>query len=534
MLPKLKQIKGNLDQEINLFEPGQKLVGIDIGSDLIKIAVLKEAPIGTRLISLACVEIPLPAAEETPEDVKKRINSAFKKAISQLTTKIKKVNTIIITPSLNIKNLSLPSMPAEELKESVRWEMEQNITYPIDTATVDFLVSGETIRSGAKNLELEVVAAQSEEINQFIQRYTRNKLIVSSINIPAFCLWNTFQKSNQWKEDDTIALVDIGAASTKISIFTKNILRFTREIFFGGKSLTQTLQKDHNLSYEEAENLKLRYGLSEASAYYSTIADTLKQLSGQMDRSFGYYKAQFHIERIDRLVIYGGTAKLINLDKFLTEELGIYAEIGLPLNGLLFNQKAFENIDDFSAFFAIAIGAALNSGNAKRINLLPADLRKDKSLGIKKTLCKIIPVILIFALFFIYGRLIDTEKTLTRDKVAKEEIISNWKEQQDFERKLKFLKSLPDNQETWIKIFRGISEIIPEGVWLNSITMEEKNKKIVLKGAGQTNILVLELVRKLESLPYFSSVMLESVEEKADLKNNTAITIYFKITVGKK
>ena len=113
--------------------------------------------------------------------------------------------------------------------------------------------------------------------------------------------------------------------------------------------------------------MKIRYGLSESSAYYSTISETLKQLAGQMDRSFGYYKAQFHIERIDRLVVYGGTSKMINMDKFLSEELGIYAEIGLPLNGLLFDQKAFENIDDFAGFFGMAIGAALNSGNAKRI-----------------------------------------------------------------------------------------------------------------------------------------------------------------------
>ena len=533
MLPKIKQIKTNLDQEINLFEPGQKLASIDFGSNLIKIAVLKEAPIGTRLISLGCAEIPPAPAEETPEAAKIRLKSALKKAISQLNTPIKKVHTIIIAPSLNIKNISLPIMPDEELRESVRWEMEQNITYPIDTANVDFLVSGETIRSGTKNLELEVVAAQNEEIEQFIQTYTENKLTVNSVNIPAFCLWNTFQKSNQWKEDDTIALIDIGDSSTKISIFTKNVLKFTREIFFGGKSITQELQKDYNLSYAEAENLKLRYGLSESSAYYSTISEVLKQLAGQMDRSFGYYKAQFHIERIDRLIIYGGTSKLINLDKFLSEELGIYVEIGLPLNGLLFDQKAFKNIDDFSGFFGMAIGAALTSGSAKRINLLPADQRKDKTTEIKKTLYKIIPLLLIFLLFFIYVRLIDTEKSLTREKVAKEAIISNWKEQQGFERKLKFLKFLRETQDSWGLIFRGISEIIPEGVWLDSIIMEEKNKKIVLKGAGQTNIKVLELVRKLESLPYFSNVMLESVEEKGD-GNTAAITTYFKITIGKK
>jgi hypothetical protein len=250
-----------------------------------------------------------------------------------------------------------------------------------------------------------------------------------------------------------------------------------------------------------------------------------------MDRSFGYYKAQFHIERIDRMVIYGGTSKLINLDKFLSEQLGIFAEIGTPFNGLLFNQKAFENLDEFTLFFAMAVGGALNSGNVKHINLLPAELRKDKTLGIKKALYKIIPVLLIVSLLGVYVRLIDTEKTLTREKVAKELVISTWKQQQDYEQKLKFLKSLPDTQDSWIKIFKGISELIPEGVWLDSIVIEEKNKKIVLKGAGDTNIIVMDLVRKLESLTDFSSVRLESVEEKGDEKVSTT---YFKITIGKK
>jgi type IV pilus assembly protein PilM len=533
MLPKIKQIKGNLDNEINLFEPGKKLVGIDIGSELIKIVVLKEAPIGTRLVSLSCAAIAQAPEDgsETPEDADARIKTALKKAISGLTTSVKKVSTIINVPSLNIKNFSLPLMPDEELKESVKWEMEQNITYPIDTASVDFLVAGETIRAGAKNLELEVVAAQQEEINQFMKTYTDHKLIVESITIPAFCLWNTFQKSNQWKEGDTIALVDIGANTTKICIFTNGVLRFTREIFFGGRTLTEAIQKDHNLAYEEAENQKIRYGLSESSAYYETISESMKQLSGQIDRSFGYYKAQFHIERVDRLVVFGGTSKMVNLDKFLSEELGIFAEISTPFNGLLFNQNAFENLDEFTAFFGTAIGAAINSGDAKRLNILPSELRKDKTLELKKLLYKIIPVVVILALLAVYIVLINTEKKLTKEKVEKEAIISTWKQQQDIKRKLDFLKAMPSAQDSWIKIFRGISAIIPEGVWLDSITMEENVKKIVLKGAGQTNILVLELVRKLESLPDFSSVMLESVEEKED---DNAATIYFKITIGKK
>ncbi len=531
MAPKIKQITSHLDQEINLFEPGQKLMGIDIGSTLIKIAVIKEAPVGTRLVGIGLSEILPPPSNETDEETKTRISLSLKEALSQVKTKAKKVCTIINTPSLSIKPISLPAMPEEELKESVKWEMEQNINFPINTATLDFLISGETIRSGAKNLELEVVAAKTEEIKKHMQIYLQNKLSIETINIHSFCLWNVFQKSNQWKEDDTIALLNLGAKTSTINIFSNNILRFNREIFFGGETITAALIKELNIPAQEVKKLIDNYGLSDKSPQYEKISESLKQLIAQIDRSFGYYKAQFHIERVDRLVIYGGLSKLINLDKFLSEELGIFAEIGEPFNGLLFEQKSFANLNDFASFFSIAIGAAINSGIAKRVNLLPAEFRKDKKNKLKKTLIRIVPLIVIGALIFIYVTLINKEKMLIREEKTKNDIINVWKNQQDLERKIKFLDSIPATQKSWIEIFKGISSVIPEGVRLDHISLSETNKTIIINGAGQSNILIIEMVRKLESLPYFNSVKLESVEE---ISAEQFTIINFRLKIGKR
>jgi len=531
MAPKIKQITSQLDQEINLFEPGQKLMGIDIGSTLIKIAVIKEAPVGTRLLGIGLAEISPPPPNETEEETKMRISLSLKEALSQVKSKAKKVCIIINTPSLTIKHISLPAMPEEELKESVKWEMEQNINFPINAATLDFLISGQTIRSGAKTLEMEVVAAKTEEIKKHIQIYLQNNLTVNSINVHSFCLWNAFQKSNQWKENDTIALLNLGARTSTINIFSNNILRFNREIFFGAETITAALAKELNIPPKEVNELINNYGLNDTSPQYERISKSLKQLVAQIDRSFGYYKAQFHIERIDRMVIYGGLSKLINLDKFLSEELGLYVEIGEPFNGLLFDQKSFANLNDFASFFSIAIGAAINSGIAKRINLLPAEFRTVKKEKLKKNLMKIVPLIVIGALIFIYVRLINKEKLLIREEKAKNDIISVWKNQQDLEKKIKFLDSIPATQLSWVKIFEGISSVIPEGVWLNSITLNEARKSLVLIGAGQSNILIIELVRKLESLPYFKSVKLESVGE---ITSGESTIINFRIRIGKR
>ncbi|MBU4304288.1 MAG: type IV pilus assembly protein PilM [Candidatus Omnitrophica bacterium] len=531
MTSRIKLTTNKLEQEINLFEPGRKMAGIDIGNSSIKIAVLKEAPIGTRLLHLALTNIPPGKPDEKEEDSYQRISAALKSALTQLHVRISNVNTIISAPSLTVKNLSLPAMPDEELRESVKWEMEQNVNFAIDAATVDFLISGESVRAGARNLELEVVAGLTEEIKNHMNIYLPRQLKIASINIPAFCLWNVFQKSNQWKENDTIALLDIGSRITRINIFSNNILRFTREIFFGGETITDTLVKEAAISLNEAEEAKTRYGLSDTAVYSEIIRQALKQLVAQIDRSFAYYKAQFHIERIDRLILYGGTAKLINIDKFLNEELGIFAEIGTPFNGLLFDQKALENAEEISAFFAQAIGAALNSGAVKRINLLPAEFRKDTTKNLKKTLIKVVPAVVIAALLFIYLGLTKTEKTLSRDKTEKEAIINAWKSQQELERKLKFLHSIGERQKLWVEILRGISANIPEGVWLNTIKLDEFKKSLSIQGTGANNMLVIEFVRKLEALPYFSTVKLESVEERGQ---KATPLIYFKIAIGER
>ncbi|MBI4845770.1 MAG: type IV pilus assembly protein PilM [Candidatus Omnitrophica bacterium] len=531
MADTFKQLSKKLNQEINLLEPGQKLVGIDVGTGLIKAVALKETAVGTRLLGLALAEIPPAKEGETKAESDIRIGEALREVCGQLNMRIKRVNIIYNGASLNIKNINLPAMPDEELRESVKWEMEQNINFPVEEASMDFLVSGETIRSGTKNLEMEVVCGRLKEIKEDTAFYKSVNLEVESITIAPFCLWNVFQKSNQWKEDDTIALIDMGAQKTKISIFSNNILRFNREIIFGSDSLTRALSEQLNISIHEVEKIKVAHGLNNTSAYYEKIAELLKQFTAQIERSFGYYKAQFHIERINRIVIYGGGTILSNLDKFLSEELGIFVEIGNPLNGLLFDTKAIENINEFSTLFSLSIGAALNSGAVKRINLLPVEFRKDTSLQVKKTTIRVIPAVALVMMLLIYLFLIKSEKVLSQEKVEKEKIISEWKSEQELHRRFDFLTSPKIVNKSWVDILEGISSVIPENVWLNSITLNDSQKILILNGAGKQSILIIEFVRKLESLPLLSSVKLESVEEKGE-KNMPHI--YFKIKAEKK
>jgi len=531
MAIRIKQTRTNLHAEIDMFEPGERLAGIDIGSSLVKIAVLKEAPIGTRLMGVGIAEIPAPSEGQGEESLPQRIGVAIKNALSQIKGPVKKINTIIVAPSLTVKNLSLPAMPDAELRESVKWEMEQNISYPIAEASLDFLKSGETIRSGTKNLELEVVSVQKKDLEAHLALYQSNQLAVASVSIPSFCLWNVFQKANQWKESDTIALVDIGARTTRIMIFNNTILRFSREIFFGENSVIAGLKTAHQLEPDDARKALIDFGMKDNSVYYECLSQSLQQLASEVDRSFGYYKAQFHIEKIDRLVVYGGLSRLANFDRFLGEAVGIFAEMGNPFNGLLFEPKAFENLAEFSPYFAPAIGAALASGTAKRLNLLPWELRQKKTFDLKKLLLWVAPAVLLLTMAGLYARLTQTEKKLLSEKQENEMIVKAWEGQISLEQKREFLEGIRTAQDSWLKILDGISESIPEDVWLNTCGIDAPGKRILLSGVGQTNTLVIEFVRKLEALPHFASVQIQSTQEKEGESNPL---VYFTITIVKK
>ena len=529
MTIRVKQTHARLHNEIDMFEPGERLAGIDVGSSLVKIVVIKEAPIGTRLLGAGVAEIQPPSPGQAEQTLTQRRVDAIQNALAQIKVPVKKVHTIISAPSVTVKNISLPAMPEAELRESVKWEMEQNITYPLAEASLDFLKSGETIRAGTKNFELEVVSAQKKDIEEHLTFYQSIPLNVTAVTIPTFCLWNIFQKSNQWKESDTIALLDVGARSTRIMVFHNTILRFSREIYYGENSLIEALQTASGMDLETARRTLVDFGVKENSAHYECLSQNLQTLVSEVDRSFGYYKAQFHIEKIDRLVVYGGLSRMVNFDRFLSEAVGVFAEMGNPFNGLLFEAKAFENFAEFSPYFAQAIGAALASGSAKRLNLLPWELRQQRTFDLKKLLIKTVPAVTAVAMLVGYAHITRTEKQLSKEQQEKEQIIKNWDAHIALVRKQEFLDSIRTTQDTWLTMLHGISISIPEDVWLHTCEFNTRTKRIQLSGVGQTNILVIEFVRNLEGLPQVASVQIQSTQEK-DGGDDTS-QIYFTITL---
>jgi len=363
-------------------------IGLDIGSHSIKLVGLKMTSKGPFLTCLGMKEIP-PGKDK--EDLK-TASEALRSLVSEVGLKTKKVNLVVSGSGVQVKRISVPSLPKTELKEAVRWEMKNYLPFPVETAEIVFHILNEYADDNVKRLDLMVVACPKQLIDRTLSIAEGAGLQPVHLDVGPFALWNTLLVWNQLKKEETVALIDLGAEKTGIYLFKDRTLQFSREVTPAGADITRAIMEgigsegEPELIFERAEGLKQEMGipsetrqeglrdksiplLSKISFF---VRPVLEKLSAEMGRSLDYYKAQFNEERIDRILLTGGGANLKNIDSYLASELRLPIEHFNPLRNILFDPKRIgtQFLNQMGSLFTVAAGMAFPE--PKRIELLPA------------------------------------------------------------------------------------------------------------------------------------------------------------------
>jgi type IV pilus assembly protein PilM len=171
-------------------------------------------------------------------------------------------------------------------------------------------------------------------------------------------------------------LLNLGATASNINILENGVSKIVRDIFIAGNSFTRAIQRNLQLEYSEAENLKKEYGLTltgaeeelesiaakdETKVQVSTILMPLiRELVGEVRRSIDYYQAQTGGEKsMDRIMLSGGSSRLKNLDRFLNDELGLSVEINNPFRGIDTTRTPGTDWLELAPLFVVAVGLAI-------------------------------------------------------------------------------------------------------------------------------------------------------------------------------
>jgi type IV pilus assembly protein PilM len=251
-------------------------------------------------------------------------------------------------------------MTDEELAESIKWEAEQYIPFSIDDVNVDFQKLGPGAAEGQADVLL--VAVKKDKINDYVNLVKDAGLEPVVVDVDAFALANMCEL-NYEVEAGITALLNIGASVMNINILRDGVSIFTRDITVGGNRYTEALQRDAGLTYDDAEKIKRSETVDGADMdqLNGIIATVTEDIVGEIQRSFDFFRSTTGSDKVSRVLLSGGCAKISQFTKVLSERLEIPVDIINPFKNIKVDPKYFKAgfISDAAPLAAIAVGLAM-------------------------------------------------------------------------------------------------------------------------------------------------------------------------------
>ena len=337
------------------------LVGLDIGSSSIKAVELKGTRQGYELVGYGLE----PLAQDTVVDGAIMDAPLVAGGISHIfesqRIKTRDVATAVSGHSVIVKRVTLPTMTEEELYDRIQAEASQHIPFDIADVNLDHQLL-ETIDS---QMDVLLVAVKKDKIlnhTNVLAQAGRNSTVV---DIDAFALQNCYELNYDPDPGQTAALLNIGASVMNINIVRGGIPLFTRDVSVGGNQYTDALQKELDLSFEDAERLKKGEGIAGvAEEHRGTILRSVTDiLVLEIQKTFDFFRATATGESIQKIMVAGGSARVPGLVDVLREEFAVPVEELYPFRKIVINpaRHSEDQIRELAPRLVIATGLALRS-----------------------------------------------------------------------------------------------------------------------------------------------------------------------------
>src|SRR5579883_1861847 len=234
------------------------LVGLDIGSSGIKAVELTKSKKGYQLTGFAFEPLGPDAVVDGAIMDAPAVAESIKKIFLSGHFKPKGVATGVSGHSVIVKRVVVPAANEQEVEASIQLDAEQYIPFEIAEVNLDYQVGGPgTTTSEEPGMEIVLVAAKKDKIQNHTNVISLSGRNPEVVDIDAFALQNAFEANYAPTPDATVALLNIGASLMNINITKGGMPLFIRDVSVGGHQYTDILQKELQLNFQEAEDLKL-------------------------------------------------------------------------------------------------------------------------------------------------------------------------------------------------------------------------------------------------------------------------------------
>ncbi len=347
-----------------LEQKAKPVLGLDISSTSVKLLELSRQGDNYRVEGYSVRALPPNVVVEKNINDLEAVADVVRAVSQQAKSKVKQAAVAVAGSAVITKLIEMPSGLSDDAMETqISLEADQYIPYPLEEVAIDFEVQGESERN-PDQVDVLLAACRRENVDLRVNVLELAGLQPKVVDVEAYTMERAFAliaEQLEDQEDQVVAVVDIGATMTTLSVLVDGKTVYTREQLFGGKQLTEEIQRRYGLSTEEAGLAKKQGGLPDD--YDLEVLEPFKDaVVQQVTRSLQFFFSSSQYNDVDHIVLAGGVAAMEGLVELIEEKLGTQTSVANPFANMAVSPRvnAVALANDAPALM-IATGLAMRS-----------------------------------------------------------------------------------------------------------------------------------------------------------------------------
>src|SRR5713226_1361529 len=333
-------------------------VGLDIGSGILKVAVIDHSGSEPELVKVATTEVAADAIVEGEVMDPGIVAEAIRGLFSTAGVRQKRVVTAVGGRDVIVKKIQMDRMKEADAREVIRWEAEQHVPFDMANVELDFQI----LDPSAEGLQMNVllVAAKRELVDSRTSLLGEAGLQAAIIDVDAFAIHNAFELNHPDAMQGVVAIANIGHEITNVNILEDGVPVLTRDLSVGTRRFREDLQREKGLSAEDSE--KVIQGQAQSGDLAQYVDAGGKEIGGGGGRgAASLAPGPRPGGGLGRVYTIGGGARVPGLNEALSNRLRVPVELASPVQRLKVRDSVFESVavDEIAPLLMLSVGLAL-------------------------------------------------------------------------------------------------------------------------------------------------------------------------------
>ena len=341
------------------------VLGIDVSSSACKVLELSRADEHCRVERYAVEPLPQNSVVEHAITEVEQVAQAVERAVKRSGSRCKHAAVAVAGAHVITKTIKMPANLSEnDLQTQIEMEADHYIPYPLDEVNMDYQVIGAT-EDNPEEMEILMAACRKEIVDDYVAVIQAHGLTPAIVDIETYAMESAYSLIAQHMPgggmEKTVAILDVGATTTNINVIHNNRSVYSRDHTFGGRQLTEEIQRRYGLSYEEAGLAKKQGGLPD-NYQTDVLRPFMEAMCQEAMRALQFFYSSSPFNNVDQVLLAGGCAQIPGIDEMVAARIGVPALVANPFASMsLASRIKSEMLANDAPSLMISCGLALRS-----------------------------------------------------------------------------------------------------------------------------------------------------------------------------